>query len=841
MTYSTDIERLNYYEGEFLGAADFEAEQEYHRDMRRRHNIGQHTWGIVSGLDLVQIPNGGTANGSPAVDIYVQPGMAIDGFGREIVVLNKTQLTQDLFAPYVNANTPGPQTMYIWISYAQLMLQPPSDPCVQMNQPNAFVRVQEAYALTAWPDQNGPTDDQIVVDGKSMAPPVQPDSTPPPPAPQPGDVILPYDDSVPYQEFSTDDSSLSWYILIGQVAWDPNTGLFEQRPDSVAATGREYAGNITAAIYSPGSSLAIRNRFAPLSLPKDPSDPTSGQYYGGVSVEVVGSLKVDRLLEAAQNVLIDGVADPSNPKLSPLTIGPSGTDQNLVQFRDTNGKAKWGICENLGGATPGLNIGEADSSGTLPGSSRFFIQPGGNVGIGLTNPQQNLSVNGGLNLDQANQNKGGALDPGLSFGAGSGGASSGEGIASNQSGGGKNPGGLDFYTSGNLQMSITQGGGVGLGTQTPAATLDVASGLIHVGNNPTPTVSQPGGYLGWNALTKNTGETDFINNQGPSPATGGFAFMNAPAAGSPISTLMVITGGGNVGIQTTSPIASLDIGSGLLHIAGTTTPSTPSQGAYIGWNALTGGTGETDFINNQGWGTGGFAFMNTPLSGAPRTTLMVITGTGNVGIGTQAPGTTLDVNGTARASGSIAGGETSTGWVLGKGAWGPDNWLRLTTTEGGGVYHDFAVNSFWAAGTQRFDLAEVTPARPADALEQGDVVVIDRECGMQVTRSSKAFDTSVYGIVSSYEQASMVIGGFGGPETVKGDAGKLPIALVGRAKAKATAENGPIQVGDLLTTSSTPGHVMRCGSSRCLGSIVGKALEALDDAVGIITIRVALS
>ena len=41
MSYLTDIERLNYYEGEFLGAVDFQAEQEYHRDMRRRHNLGQ--------------------------------------------------------------------------------------------------------------------------------------------------------------------------------------------------------------------------------------------------------------------------------------------------------------------------------------------------------------------------------------------------------------------------------------------------------------------------------------------------------------------------------------------------------------------------------------------------------------------------------------------------------------------------------------------------------------------------------------------------------------------------------------------------------------------------------
>src|SRR5580698_6941999 len=102
MANITDIERLNYYEGEFLGAADFEAEQEYHREMRRRHNVGQHTWGIVSGFDLVQIPNGAVDpnGGLPEVDIYVQPGMAVDGFGREIVGLNKMQLTPDLFAPY---------------------------------------------------------------------------------------------------------------------------------------------------------------------------------------------------------------------------------------------------------------------------------------------------------------------------------------------------------------------------------------------------------------------------------------------------------------------------------------------------------------------------------------------------------------------------------------------------------------------------------------------------------------------------------------------------------------------------------------------------------------------
>ena len=42
-----------------------------------------------------------------------------------------------------------------------------------------------------------------------------------------------------------------------------------------------------------------------------------------------------------------------------------------------------------------------------------------------------------------------------------------------------------------------------------------------------------------------------------------------------------------------------------------------------------------------------------------------------------------------------------------------------------------------------------------------------------------------------------------------------------------TAENGPIEPGDLLTTSSTPGVAMKAtDSSKLFATVVGKALES---------------
>jgi hypothetical protein len=66
-----------------------------------------------------------------------------------------------------------------------------------------------------------------------------------------------------------------------------------------------------------------------------------------------------------------------------------------------------------------------------------------------------------------------------------------------------------------------------------------------------------------------------------------------------------------------------------------------------------------------------------------------------------------------------------------------------------------------------------------------------------------------------------------------------PIALSGTVPCKVDAGYGAIRPGDLLTTSATPGHAMLAGEA-VPGTIVGKALEALESGTGTIKVLVML-
>lgn len=117
----------------------------------------------------------------------------------------------------------------------------------------------------------------------------------------------------------------------------------------------------------------------------------------------------------------------------------------------------------------------------------------------------------------------------------------------------------------------------------------------------------------------------------------------------------------------------------------------------------------------------------------------------------------------------------------------------------------------------------------------GDVLVISPDQDRAVALSSAPYATSVIGV---YSTDPAMIGG-GKFLDDDGNTDMIPVGIVGIVPVKVSAENGPIQRGDLLTTSSTPGHAMRA-TEFVPGAILGKALGTLNEGIGVIEVVLLL-
>jgi hypothetical protein len=79
------------------------------------------------------------------------------------------------------------------------------------------------------------------------------------------------------------------------------------------------------------------------------------------------------------------------------------------------------------------------------------------------------------------------------------------------------------------------------------------------------------------------------------------------------------------------------------------------------------------------------------------------------------------------------------------------------------------------------------------------------------------------------------------PFSKSATAEEVPLAIAGIVPCNVTTENGSIQPGDLLVTSSIPGYAMKgTRRSKMLGAVIGKALEPLPEGKGKILVLVAL-
>ena len=269
------------------------------------------------------------------------------------------------------------------------------------------------------------------------------------------------------------------------------------------------------------------------------------------------------------------------------------------------------------------------------------------------------------------------------------------------------------------------------------------------------------------------------------------------------------TNTGNVGIGTTSPsehvtaVVNDSVNNAVTHgfSIGHNPSGTPAAG--LGSSLLfrskrsDGGLAAAGYIAaiwedpTTGTEDASMLFATMLDSGGYGTERMRITSIGNVGIGTTSPNAKLHVAGNVVVDGNLA--------------------------------------------AKYQDVAEWVPA--THAFPPGTVVTLNRAQSNLVEASSKAYDTRVAGVVSSK------------PGLVLGERGenKVLVATTGRVRIKVDATQAPIEIGDLLVTSDTPGMAMksepitiRGRQMHSPGTLIGKALEPLAKGQGEILVLLSL-
>ena len=126
-------------------------------------------------------------------------------------------------------------------------------------------------------------------------------------------------------------------------------------------------------------------------------------------------------------------------------------------------------------------------------------------------------------------------------------------------------------------------------------------------------------------------------------------------------------------------------------------------------------------------------------------------------------------------------------------------------------------------------------SKDEDEIEPGTVMVLDQQGQLQ--KSTEAYDKKVAGVVSGAgdHRPGIVL------DKKPSQNNRVPIALLGKVYCKVDADHSSVEIGDMLTTSSTAGYAMKAVDPlKSFGAVIGKALGRLTDGQGLIPILVVL-
>jgi hypothetical protein len=357
-------QRPQFYEEQYLEAADLAETVDYARSQLSRAQLAGHTWGIALGLEIVE----DTLNRNQP---YITPGYAWDGFGRPIIVTSNLSISESLFAP-VTASHLGEQQVIVdvWIGYTEQGTRSPK-PGFQTcsDSTGAQSRVIESVQIFLGTKQGAAQHSEVQVGGVSFD------------AAQAlsqfngsNDVLQ--DASVPFQDLPQPQERF-WLIPLGSVSWSPTAGTFKPRSGtelSDSKNKRRYSGLVGESIETSAGHVRVHDRTKPYSL-----DSTSELLW------VEGDARFDGNVRLYEGKSIEFPADYSES--SPSRFRILQQDDLLLgnALRVVIGSENKGINR--------LSVGPKTDSGFV---DAMVVTDQGRVGVGRRSPAFALDVDGDI-------------------------------------------------------------------------------------------------------------------------------------------------------------------------------------------------------------------------------------------------------------------------------------------------------------------------------------------------------------------------------------------------------------------------------------------------------------
>ncbi len=264
--------RPAFHEGQVLAAADLTATVGHARAAAARHARLSHDWGIADGLTLTEENRTDPATGARYVEVTVQPGMAVDGTGREVVVPAPVVLSEADFAAVNGADQPTTEPYPVFLTAAERT--PATAGLAGCGVTGEPTRVEESYQILF-----GRLGDELLV-AEQQPPAVDAAPAAPP---------------------------TRWLVLLGYV--QVTDGHFADTTTTARGVGPRYTGVRADTVSARSGTLTLRSRPsvaegqpALVLSDEDPPSLVFGLYQGSGSVSPLMTVAANGNLTVAGSI-----------------------------------------------------------------------------------------------------------------------------------------------------------------------------------------------------------------------------------------------------------------------------------------------------------------------------------------------------------------------------------------------------------------------------------------------------------------------------------------------------------------------------------------------------------